>query len=104
MRAVKVPTSGFKYRYVHYKPAKGKPYILWLHGFPSSSYDWRRQFDYFHKRGYGSIAPDTLGFGGTDKPSEADLSAYTMKNMARDIVEILDCEGIKTFVGAGHDL
>ena len=95
--------SGNTYRYVHYH-AHGveKPTVLFLHGFPSSSYDWRRQFKYFAERGYGVLAPDLLGYGGTDKST--DVQAYTLKNQADDINALLDCMGIGDVVSVGHDL
>ena len=96
-------TSGHTYRYVKiHSHAPHKPYILFLHGFPESLYDWRRQFDYFSSLGYGIIAPDLLGYGGTSKPT--DISAYSLKNMVRDVIELLDCEGIGEVYGVGHDL
>ena len=102
VRSAHLP-SGRTYRYVRMAPKNlSKPYLLLLHGFPSSSYDFRRQFDYFHERGYGILAPDLLGYGGTDKPE--DLDAYRLKNMARDIIELLDCEGIGAVLGVSHDL
>ena len=87
----------------HSDPRAHKPTILLLHGFPSSSFDWRHQFAYFALRGYGIVAPDILGFGGTDKPS--DLRAYTLKSQAEELVELLDCvtRGGKA-VAVGHDL
>ena len=95
--------SGRTYRYVHYRPRKvDKPTVLFLHGFPSSSYDWRRQFDYFASRGYGVIAPDLLGYGGTDKPT--DVEAYTLKNQAHEVAELLDCVDIEAVLSVGHDL
>jgi pimeloyl-ACP methyl ester carboxylesterase len=43
---VKLP-SGVTYSYT-YIPAKAhNPTILFLHGFPSNSYDWRHQVTYF---------------------------------------------------------
>ncbi|KAL8727336.1 MAG: hypothetical protein Q9166_006104 [cf. Caloplaca sp. 2 TL-2023] len=94
------------YRYVHYppNPKSNKPTILFLHGFPSTSFDWRRQFKYFASRGYGVVAPDLLGFGGTDKPS--DPTAYTLKKQAAEVVGLLDCvTGDKEMaVVVGHDL
>ena len=87
---------------MHYAPRKGQPTLLFLHGFPESAYDWRRQFGFFHRLGYGIVAPDLLGYSGTDKP--ADVQAYSLKNMAREVVELLDCEGVETVVGVGHDL
>ena len=96
-------SSGHNYRYVHYRPYNSsKPSILFLHGFPSSSYDWRRQYDYFASRGYGILAPDLLGYGGSDKPS--NVEAYTLKNQANDIAELLDCAGIGDVMSVAHDL
>ena len=98
---LKLP-EGTTYRYIHTRPqASGKPYILFLHGFPSSSYDWRHQIQFFSQKGYGIVAPDLLGYGGTDKPQDAQ--AYRMKKMAGEVIGILDHEGIVTVLGVGHD-
>ncbi|KAL8728162.1 MAG: hypothetical protein Q9181_005436 [Wetmoreana brouardii] len=95
--------SGHTYRYVNYRShIPEKPTILFLHGFPSSSFDWRRQFNYFASRGYGVLAPDLLGYGGTDKP--ADVKAYTLKRQADEIAELLDCVGVEYVLSVGHDL
>lgn len=48
------------------------------------------------------LAPDLLGYGGTDKP--ADVGAYTLKTQAREIVELLDCAGVGMVMSVGHDL
>jgi soluble epoxide hydrolase / lipid-phosphate phosphatase len=57
-------SRGLTYGYVHLAPAQGDrgKHILFLHGFPSSSYDWRYQIAYFRQRGYGIIVPDLLGY------------------------------------------
>lgn len=47
------------------------------------------------------ILPDLLGYGGTDKPT--DPAAYAYHLMVRDIVDILDAEGIDKVVSLGHD-
>lgn len=78
-----------------------KPYILFLHGWPSSAYDWRHQIVYFKEKGYGIIAPDLLGYGGTDKPTEVE--AYRAKAMAEEVIELLNCEKVETVLGVGHD-
>ncbi|KAH6862970.1 Alpha/Beta hydrolase protein [Alternaria alternata] len=103
MKNVKLPTSGTTYRYAINSPSEsGKPYLLFLHGFPESSYSWVNQIEYFTRRGYGIIAPDLLGTGGTDKPVE--LEAYSLKTMASEVAELLDCEGIENVVAVSHDL
>ena len=45
----------YKTHYQHPK-AEDKPYILFVHGFPSSAYHWRHQVEYFSKEGYGILA------------------------------------------------
>lgn len=93
--------SGPSYSYVHVPAKDLKPYILFLHGFPSSAYDWRHQIEYFSERGYGLIVPDLLGYGATDKPKEKE--AYRLKKMSKEVVELLDICGVETLIGVGHD-
>ncbi|KAI9789186.1 MAG: hypothetical protein M1816_006320 [Peltula sp. TS41687] len=94
--------SGTTYRYVHIRPKhRDDHYILFLHGFPSSAYDWRHQINYFRNKGYGIIAPDPLGYGGTDKP--AQVEAYRAKKMAAEMIEILDCERVHKVFSVSHD-
>ncbi len=38
--------------------------------------------------GWRVVAPDTLGYGGTEKPS--DVSAYSTKSICTDLVALLD--------------
>ena len=99
-KTTKLPT-GTTYSYVHVEPKDNKPYLLFLHGWPETSHDWKRQIDYFSKLGYGLVVPDLLGYGGTDKPKEVE--AYKLKKMAGEVVAILDVLGIKEVIGIGHD-
>ena len=89
------------YNYIHIPPSQNGNYLLFLHGFPSSSHDWRLQIAYFSKKGYGIVAPDCLGYGGTSKP--LDMQAYKGKPMSDDIAEILKHEKIEKVIGIGHD-
>jgi soluble epoxide hydrolase/lipid-phosphate phosphatase len=98
--------SGTSYCYIYLAPIDTKghpqlPVILFLHGFPSSAFDWRHQLLYFSSRGYGSLAPDLLGYGGTDQP--LDVHAYKMSKMAGEVVELLDHLKIDKVFGVGHD-
>lgn len=94
-------SSGVVYSYVFSSAKIAKPTLLFLHGFPSSCYDWRHQIPHFLAQGYGIIAPDLLGYGGTDKPT--DPAQYRGKKMASEVVEILDHENILKVHGIGHD-
>ncbi|KAF1854452.1 hypothetical protein Lal_00002598 [Lupinus albus] len=95
-------TRELTYSYIHILPQlPNTQYLLFLHGFPSTSYHWRHQISFFKAKGYGIIAPDLLGFGETSRPTELEM--YKGEDMARDIVEILTSEGVGTFVGVAHD-
>lgn len=76
--------------------------MLLIHGFPSSSYDWRHQIDYFVSEGYGVVAPDLLCYGGTDNPS--DLTRFALKSIVGEMQLLLDCEGVAKVFAVGHDL
>lgn len=93
--------NGTTYGFVHIKPSSNKPCILLLHGFPSSSYDWRHQIDFLAKGGYGVIAPDLLGYGDTDKPVNPE--SYRLKKMAGEIAALLDTLQIDKVIGVSHD-
>ncbi|RFU26427.1 hypothetical protein B7463_g9909, partial [Scytalidium lignicola] len=95
--------SGNTYAYIHSPPSSmAKPILLFLHGFPSTSADWRYQIPFFKQLGYGLLIPDLLGYGGSSKPT--DKTAYMGKKMVDDILAILDHENISgPIVGIAHD-
>ncbi|KAJ6493063.1 alpha/beta-hydrolase [Mycena sanguinolenta] len=92
---------GFTYSYYYSAPAPGKPVLFFAHGFPSPSFVWSKQVAFFKPLGYGLIAPDLLGYGGTDKPTDAKM--YIGRGMAEDMADILDAEGVANVVVIGHD-
>jgi soluble epoxide hydrolase/lipid-phosphate phosphatase len=101
VKTVTVP-SGTPYAYVYFAQTDPlKSTILFLHGFPSSSYDWLYQIPYFAARGYDIIAPDLLSYGGTDKPHAVE--PYIFKIMAADIVALLEYEGLDKVHTVGYD-
>ncbi|KAI2939809.1 hypothetical protein CBS147343_7127 [Aspergillus niger] len=94
-------SDGTTYGYVSVPASEGKPTFVFLHGYPSTSYDWRHQIAFLQKGGYGVIAPDLLGYGDTDKPT--DLKAYRLKVMSQHVIEILDRENVSRAVLVAHD-
>lgn len=99
-RSVTLSTANtYSYAYIQAKPTQST--ILFLHGFPSSCYDWRHQVAFFAEQGYGVLAPDLLGYGGTSKPAAAE--AYNTKRMAKEIVEILHNEHLSLVHAVSHD-
>lgn len=93
--------DGVVYHYFVSPPDGGMPTLLFCHGWPSTSFDWRFQVTYFVERGYGVIAPDMLGYGGTHAPT--DLREYTARKYCEQLVALLDLEGAEKVVAIGHD-
>ncbi|KAF4605076.1 hypothetical protein EYR40_003859 [Pleurotus pulmonarius] len=94
-------SRGFNYHYLAVAPKQDLPYLLFVHGFPSTSCDWRHQVAYFQDLGYGLIVPDMLGYGGTSIPTDAE--SYRRSLVCKDLVEVLDAEGAKQCIAIGHD-
>jgi soluble epoxide hydrolase / lipid-phosphate phosphatase len=97
-------SRGFEYFYLHTPPSPSSSsakYVLFLHGWPSVSHEWHYQIDHFRRLGYGIIAPDLLGSGRTSRPTEPEK--YLLKDMAKDVIEILNHENIARVDAVGHD-
>lgn len=58
--------------------------LLLLHGFPSSSYDWRLLLEELPDRNV--LAFDFLGFGLSEKPREHDYSLFWQADLAEELV------------------
>jgi pimeloyl-ACP methyl ester carboxylesterase len=74
------------------------PLLLFLHGFPSSSYDWREVLPLLGAR--ATLALDFLGFGLSDKPRD---SVYSLFGQA-DIVERLVGDEARPVIVVAHDM
>lgn len=93
---------GFEYTYYVSPAAAGKPTLLLHHGFPDQAEEWEDLItNHLKPAGYGAIAPDLLGYGGTSKPT--DPAAYKFSGMTADLVEIIDAEKVDKVVSLGHD-
>jgi pimeloyl-ACP methyl ester carboxylesterase len=92
---------GFTYSYYFAASDKGKPTLFFSHGFPTPAYLWRKQVAFFEPLGYGIVAPDLLGYGRTDKPT--DPKFYVGSGLAKDVIDILDKENIRQVIAVGHD-
>ncbi|EKM52143.1 uncharacterized protein PHACADRAFT_151144 [Phanerochaete carnosa HHB-10118-sp] len=96
-----VTSRGLTYRY-YFSPAQpSKPTLLFCHGFPSTSHDWRHICLVLKDKGYGVLVLDMLGYGKTDKPT--DPAAYVPSLISRDIVDVLDVEKLAKVIAIGHD-
>jgi soluble epoxide hydrolase / lipid-phosphate phosphatase len=97
-----VAASGHTYDYIHIEASHPeKSTIVFFHGFPAIAFGWRHHIQYFAHQGYGIIAPDALGYGGSSKPEE--VGQYRHPGAVEDIIALLDHEQVSTFHGVGHD-
>ena len=76
-------------------PATG-PVFLLLHGFPSSSSQFRNFIPLLAAKGYRVIAPDLPGFGFTEVPDGLDFQ-YTFANLTSTVASYLDTLEITKF-------
>lgn len=95
MESLFIQTSDLRMHYL--QAGTGEPVIL-IHGFPETSYEWRHQFPALAER-FAVFAPDTRGFGRTDKPDIRVSRAL----LAGDIVRFMDALGIGRAAVVGHD-
>lgn len=89
-----VAADGLKIFYREAGP-KDAPVILLLHGFPSSSHQFRNLIPLLSHK-YRVVAPDLPGFGFTEVPDERNYT-YSFENIALSIAAFLDVLEIKKF-------
>ncbi len=84
---------------LHYIDEGTGPALVFVHGTPSFSYDFREQVRALRSR-YRCIALDHLGFGLSDRPERIDdpLALHT-RNLAR----LLDALGVDRYALVAHD-
>ncbi|MCI0796227.1 MAG: alpha/beta fold hydrolase [Chloroflexi bacterium] len=80
---------------LHYVDEGTGPPILMVHGQPTWSYLYRKMIPPLVAAGYRCVAPDLMGFGLSDKPTEE--SAYTLRRhveLITGLVEKLNLQGV----------
>ncbi|MBL1406961.1 MAG: alpha/beta hydrolase [Rhizobiales bacterium] len=77
--------------------------ILLLHGYPQTSAMWHRVAPSLAKN-YTVICADLTGYGRSPKPlTDADHLAYSKREMAKDLVAMMDALGHDKFYIGAHD-
>ncbi len=87
--------EGLRVHYVDEGPQDAGRTFLCLHGQPTWSYLYRRMIPVFLETGARVVAPDWLGFGGSDKP--VDDGVYTFhfhRNMMVALIEGLELHNV----------
>lgn len=95
-----VDVDGLRMAYIDEGPADG-PTVLLLHGEPTWSYLYRRMIPPLVAAGYRCVAPDLIGFGRSDKPTER--AAYTYSGHVAWMQSFLDQIDLPTGTLFGQD-
>jgi 2-hydroxymuconate-semialdehyde hydrolase len=77
------------------------PEVLFLHGFPTSSFLWRNLAPGVWMSGTRALVPDLLGYGASEKPDRAELHP---RAQARYVREALGKLGVDRYAVVGHDV
>ncbi|HKB51175.1 MAG TPA: alpha/beta hydrolase [Solirubrobacterales bacterium] len=85
--------------FIHRREGGEAPLLLFLHGFPSSSYDWRDLLEL--RDGEATLAFDFLGFGLSEKPRD---HLYTLAWQADAAEELVRRAGSPPVFVVGHDM
>jgi pimeloyl-ACP methyl ester carboxylesterase len=73
--------------------ARGRPVLLFLHGFPEGAFVWDAMLEHFSQPehgGYRCVAPNLRGFEHSSAPAE--VSAYRPKHLVQDIAALVAIE------------
>ena len=105
MRPTNAPEGPWEHGYatvnglkLHYLTmGSGFPMVM-LHGWPQTSYCWRKIMPAMAER-FTVVAPDLRGFGDSDKPD----SGYEQRTLALDILKLMRSLGHERAVVVGQD-
>ncbi len=74
------------------------PLVLFLHGFPTFWWTWRKQLQQFAAAGYRAAAMDLRGYGGSDRPPRG----YDPLNLSADVAGVIHALGDRSAIVIGH--
>ena len=92
----KIQAGKFQWFYRQTEIESDRPPILFLHGLPAHSYTWQKTMSFLADEGIPSIAPDWLGCGFSDKPSQRDF-AYTPEAFLQELTELVKALKLEKF-------
>uniref|UniRef100_A0A1A8L4R7 Epoxide hydrolase 4 n=1 Tax=Nothobranchius pienaari TaxID=704102 RepID=A0A1A8L4R7_9TELE len=96
---VRIKESGLRFHYVA-AGERGKPLMLFLHGFPEFWFSWRYQLREF-KSEFRVVAVDMRGYGESDLPLSTEN--YSFDYLVTDVKDIVEYLGYNRCCLVGHD-
>lgn len=95
MTLLNTPRGGF---HVILEGPDDGPLVVLLHGFPELNISWRHQIPALVDAGYRVLAPNQRGYDGSVRDG-----SYATKELALDVVAMLDTLSVERAVIVGHD-
>ena len=86
---------------IHYVDEGSGPPFLLVHGQPTWSYLYRKMIPMLVVAGYRCVAPDLMGFGLSDKPTNE--SAYTLRRHVELVTRLVETLQLKAVTIVGQD-
>jgi pimeloyl-ACP methyl ester carboxylesterase len=93
-----IEIDGLKWFYRESEPLNpsDRPPVLLLHGLPSQSYSWTEVMPILAERGFRAIAPDWIGFGNSDQPTNSQFN-YTPAAFLKALSGLIDAIDLDRF-------
>jgi len=83
---------------------RGRPVLMFLHGFPEAAFVWDELLEHFARPEHGGfrcVAPNLRGFEQSSQPRE--VSAYRAKYLVQDLAALIAIEGAPLECLVAHD-
>lgn len=80
---------------------RGRPVLMFLHGFPEAAFIWDELLGHFAARGFRCVAPNLRGFEKSSQPQEVEQ--YRPKHILQDIAALIQLEGAPLECLVAHD-
>lgn len=87
-------------RLAHRDRGRGTP-VVFLHGTPSHSYEWRDVVPHIEADGFRTLTYDLLGYGLSERPVDRDTSVAAQTDLLEHLLDALD---VDRAVIVAHDI
>jgi pimeloyl-ACP methyl ester carboxylesterase len=100
MERFDVSANGLTFSALADGPQDGRP-VVFLHGFPQTSWSWHHLIDDVAAKGYRALAFDQRGYCKGARPPDVD--DYRIDALVADLLAVADAQDMENFDLVGHD-